>query len=305
MGFFPGLQREWNRFLISWTFYTRIPVPFSIQFSPEDLQRSRAYFPLVGLILSCLCATMFGVAAVLLPVAIAVLLSMEFSIWLTGAFHEDGLADSMDALGGGWSREQILAIMKDSRIGTFGTVALILVLGLKFTAGFSLASESVYAYAGTLVFAHTASRYLASWVVEAAPYARDQGSKVKPMASTPLPSKYRLLALTTLCASCLPLIDAPLVILGFLPAALFSLYWVRFLEKWIGGYTGDALGALQQYTELIIYLFAVALTMPENSLDAMLSTKLETMPGNLFESARSLLQTAPGTLLEIAKSLLQ
>ena len=251
------LQKHWNLFWTAWTFYTRIPVPFTIAHSDQSLQHSRCYFPLVGLLIGLVSAGSFLLAAFVWNTMIAVLISMFLSIWITGAFHEDGLADSMDALGGGWTKDRILEIMKDSRIGTFGTVALILILSFKFAASWTIAQKSAHSFAITLIFAHTASRYLTSSLVDFMQYSgAGPGSKSKPMASTPLPALYRLPGLLALIISTIPFYDTPLLLLGFFPALFVCIYWSSFIKKWIEGYTGDTLGALQQLTEVIIYLTA-------------------------------------------------
>lgn len=242
---------------MAWIFYTRIPVPFTIAHSDQSLQHSRCYFPLVGLLIGLVSAGSFLLAAFVWNTMIAILISMFLSIWITGAFHEDGLADSMDALGGGWTKDRILEIMKDSRIGTFGTVALILILSFKFAASWTIAQKSAHSFAITLIFAHTASRYLTSSLVDFMQYSgAGPGSRSKPMASTPLPALYRLPGLLALIISTIPFYDTPLLLLGFFPALFVCIYWSSFIKKWIEGYTGDTLGALQQLTEVIIYLTA-------------------------------------------------
>ncbi len=251
------LKHHLNLLFIAWTFYTRIPLPFQVDHNPEKLQLSRAYFPWIGVLVGSFCALIFVVSAIFWHPSIAVLFSMLASIWITGAFHEDGLADSTDALGGGWSRNRILEIMKDSRIGTFGTVALIFILALKFAASYSIASQSSVDFALILIFAHTASRYLASSLVDFMRNASSSAmSKSKPMASTRLPRGYRIIGLAALVFSALILYDRPLMILGFFPALAMTFYWIRLIRKWLGGYTGDTLGALQQLTEVTIYLTA-------------------------------------------------
>ena len=94
----------------------------------EDLARSTAYFPAVGLIVGACAALVFWIATRAWHPTVAVVLAVAATVWITGAFHEDALADAFDGLGGGWSKEQILSIMKDSRIGSYGAVALVLML---------------------------------------------------------------------------------------------------------------------------------------------------------------------------------
>lgn len=249
-------KNPWNLFWIAWTFYTRIPSAVPLKYSPEALHGSRAYFPVVGLLVGAFAALVFWMCFWLWPLYVAIPLSMAAGIWLTGGFHEDGLADSLDGLGGGWNREQILRIMQDSRIGTFGSLALILALSVKFAAGYSVALQNPAGFAYLCVFAHTASRYLASSPVDFMEYARDNGGKSKPMAHRAMTLKASVPGLLVLIVSALLLHDHPIWILGFLPATLFVFYWASKLKRWVGGYTGDSLGALQQLTELILWLFA-------------------------------------------------
>lgn len=127
------LREEWNRFCASWMFNTRLPVPPFYVYSESALSRSSRYFPLIGWIVSAGTSYATYFLSWILPIEISIILGMILSILITGGFHEDGLADVCDAFGGGWSKEKILEIMKDSRIGTFGSIGLILSLGLKYS----------------------------------------------------------------------------------------------------------------------------------------------------------------------------
>src|SRR3989338_5697822 len=109
------LRREQRYFLLAVSFFTRLPVPSFTDFHDDDLNYSAKYFPLVGVIVGMVGAGAFILAAKVLPSSIAILVSMATTIYITGAFHEDGLADSADGLGGGYDRERILTIMQDSR----------------------------------------------------------------------------------------------------------------------------------------------------------------------------------------------
>ncbi|MFM9835282.1 MAG: adenosylcobinamide-GDP ribazoletransferase, partial [Methylophilaceae bacterium] len=120
------MRNEWRYFLLAIGFFTRIPVPSFADFHEAELNHSGKYFTLVGIIVGLVGAIAYYIFSMVFPTSIALLISMASTIYLTGAFHEDGLADSADGLGGGWQREQILTIMQDSRIGTYGAVALCL-----------------------------------------------------------------------------------------------------------------------------------------------------------------------------------
>jgi len=120
------IRREWRNFLLALQFFTRIQVPSFDDFKETDLNQSAKYFPFIGVLVGGFGAVVYLLASCLVNNVVAVLLSMAATIYITGAFHEDGLADSADGLGGGWDKARILSIMQDSRLGTFGAVALFL-----------------------------------------------------------------------------------------------------------------------------------------------------------------------------------
>ena len=126
------LTKEWRYFLLAAGFFTRIPVPQQADFEEQELNEASKYFPLIGIIVGFVGASIYLLSAIFVPQSIAVLFSMLATIYLTGAFHEDGLADSADGMGGGWDRQQILTIMKDSRLGTYGAIALFSALLAKY-----------------------------------------------------------------------------------------------------------------------------------------------------------------------------
>ena len=138
-----SLKQELNLFYLALSFFTRIPVPKTLDYSDELLNRASRYFSLVGAVLAVLLTLVYLVATQFFSPAVAVLLVMLASLLLTGAFHEDGFADVCDGFGGGWTKERILTIMKDSRLGTFGVIGLISILGLKYLSLNELNSNSV------------------------------------------------------------------------------------------------------------------------------------------------------------------
>ena len=127
------------KFLCALGFLSRIRVPHKALALP--LNSAVHFFPLAGTVIGALAASIFWILALIIPVSLAVAISMAASILITGAFHEDGLADTADAFGGGWSKEQVLTIMKDSRVGSFGAVAISLVLLIKFLSLSSINSS--------------------------------------------------------------------------------------------------------------------------------------------------------------------
>src|SRR4051812_16035310 len=125
------LSHEWRLLQVALSFFTRIPMHIP-DFKEADLNHAARYFPLVGVLVGVVAAIVYTFAAKILPREIAIIASMTATIWLTGAFHEDGLADAVDGLGGGWEKEQVLTIMQDSRLGSYGAIALFLMLMVKF-----------------------------------------------------------------------------------------------------------------------------------------------------------------------------
>lgn len=174
------IREEWNRFCSSWIFATRLPVPPFYAYSESTA--STRYFPLIGWIVSIVTSFSTYFLSWILPVEISVVFGMILSVLSTGGLHEDGFADVCDAFGGGWNKEKILEIMKDSRIGTFGALGLILTLIFKYLLLVKLFQMSPRIFLFTSWFAHGASRWLALVLMVSLPYAGNDGlSKSKSM----------------------------------------------------------------------------------------------------------------------------
>lgn len=244
------VQYEWQVFLLAVGFLTRIRVPADPDFSEDKLNGASRYFPLVGILVAGVSALVFVAAAALFGnQLIAVLLAMVASILVTGAFHEDGFADSCDGFGGGWTAEDVLRIMKDSRIGTYGGVGLILVLSLKAAALFAMATPAILISA--LFWAHVVSRWLSVSYLLDLHYVRGEG-KSKPLATT-MPLSHWLWSGLPILAL-LVFADSPALIPLCLSLLVFRFAFAAYLRRRIGGYTGDALGAAQQVAEIMVYL---------------------------------------------------
>ena len=262
------MQKEWRNFLLAIGFFTRIPVPQFADFQESELNHSAKYFPLVGMIVGLVGALFFYFSSFVFPQAVAVLVSMAATIYLTGAFHEDGLGDSADGMGGGWQREQILTIMQDSRLGTYGAVALFFMLFAKFQTLNLLHATFIPLL---LIAGHALSRLCAVWVMATASYVKSSG-KAKPLATQIcvshllLANVFGLLPFFVIVGLLAHSHHAPLIIIKFafmtlLPVLVSWIWWRAKLLKNIGGYTGDGLGATQQITELAFYLGALAWSM--------------------------------------------
>lgn len=247
------LKNEINIFFTAIMFFTRIPCPKHIDHSFKNLSESRKYFPLVGTLVGLCVAVIFYLFQYIFNPATSIIVSTIFSVLLTGAFHEDGLADLFDGIGGGWTKEQILEIMKDSRLGTFGSVSLFLILLLKISLLIEIDNSKIIFI--SLVSAHTMSRFVATIIVQKMDYVQeDQNSKAKPIAI----KKFNPLkqALSSLPIAFLIILYPPNTI-PYLLAILPLIYLIPLFNKKLGGYTGDCLGATQQISEVCFYLGVV------------------------------------------------
>ena len=241
-------RSELETFLGAIRFFTRLPVPGTLGQDSVALERAIRYFPAVGLIIGALAGLAFAVTTFFWPKTLAVLTAMGTAIMVTGALHEDGWSDMVDGFGGGWEKSRILAIMKDSRIGSFGALALVVLLLARFCALIELDAALIPA---ALVAGHTLSRYAATSLLYGLDYVRDEGK------STPLSRRLgRGELLFGALTAGLPLLLLPprAALLGSLFAGLATLWLARLCKRRLGGYTGDCLGATQQAAELAFYL---------------------------------------------------
>ena len=252
------MREQLARFFTALGYFTRLPVPAWVAWSPERLARAAAWLPLVGWVVGLAGAAALYALAQVLPASLAVILSMALTIRLTGALHEDGFADACDGLGGGWDKAQILAIMKDSRIGSYGAIGIVLMLLAKAAALIELAATGPATAAIALLVAHPLSRLAAAAVLHALPYARsDERSKAGALAQRLSRGELILAGLCGLLPAFALL--APLQGLSALAlAALLTLWLARLFLRRLGGHTGDLLGAVQQAAELACYVGIVA-----------------------------------------------
>jgi adenosylcobinamide-GDP ribazoletransferase len=244
------IKKEIRIFFTALMFFTRLPCPPSTHHSDEYLNRASKYFTLVGIIVGVLVALSYWIFSLIFSADISILLSFVVSLLLTGAFHEDGFADVCDGFGGGYTKDKILEIMKDSRVGTYGAAGLILIFALKYVA---LANINTQIMAITFISAHAISRLTAVSLIYTGQYAReDLLSKAKPLATKMRHSDFAVACIFGLAP--LFLFGNYYVFLVFIPLVLLKLYFARYFKKWIGGYTGDCLGAVQQMAEVVFYL---------------------------------------------------
>lgn len=272
------LREELRLVFVALQFLTRVPVPHWVGRDGWDagwLNRAVRHFPLVGAAVGGFGATVALAALALWPPPVAAALSVAATLWLTVAFHEDGLADTADALLGAAPRERALAIMKDSRIGTYGAAALGLGLLLRVALLAALLRADPLVAAAVCVAAHAGARAAAVLLMALLPYGGDEGhAKARPLARAVRRRDAACAALPAVAALALPAAvaaleparaDAVFALAlrgGAAAAALLLLVALAraSLRRRLGGYTGDTLGACEQLGEIAVLLaFAAGL----------------------------------------------
>ncbi|WP_394154315.1 adenosylcobinamide-GDP ribazoletransferase [Vibrio maritimus] len=245
--------REWQLYLLAISTFTRLPVFRNVPYSDSRQNECYKYAGFVGLVVGVLSAIAFYVSDLLWTKEVAVVICMVVSIYCTGAFHEDGFADTCDGFGGAFSTERKLEIMKDSRVGAYALIGTIMILLFKYAT--LIGSEQVIT---SLVIAHVLSRTVAVSFSHTHKYVRDPRiSKVKISSQSSSQNEQIVLLLVALS------ISASLLSWGHfvgLFGCLFIIRWLlgRWLVSHIGGYTGDTLGAVQQISEIACYLYLQA-----------------------------------------------
>lgn len=237
-------------------FLTRIPTSSLKTFEPEWITRATRYFPLIGQGVGAISAGIFLIGFEVWGAAVASVLAIGVGLLVTGAFHEDGLADTADGLGGGQTPQRRLEIMKDSRIGTYGACSIFVALGLK---GALLASFTAPVGALTLLAAHGVARAAAVVVMRATPYAPSgEAGKWKP---TPMGVR-TVEVVVALAIAAWPLLFLPMQAIGagLALGLVAALILTKTALRLIGGHTGDVLGAVEQVFEVGFLLGVAALT---------------------------------------------
>jgi adenosylcobinamide-GDP ribazoletransferase len=232
-------------------FLTRIPMP-SARFEEDSLSRSVKFFPLVGLAIGSGAALLQKILTVHLPRPLTAFAVLTYLVLITGCLHEDGLADTADGFGGGWTKDRILAILRDSRIGSYGAIALVLSLLARYLLLASLPMERFTAY---VISAHVLCRWSSlplSYFLRPAREQEGQGARIARLTSFSSLLFGSLLSIAIVIfalqrSSVAPLLLAPVIV------AMSG--W--FYHKKIGGVTGDCFGATNQLTEIAIYFCGV------------------------------------------------
>jgi len=244
------IRNEIRIFFTALMFYTRIPVPAFTGYSAANLNKATRYFPLVGCIVGGIGALVFTGAHYLFTTQVALLFSLGAMIMTTGAFHEDAVSDFCDGFGGGYTKAKILEIMKDSRIGTYGALALAMLMLSKFVLLSAIKVESIPI---VILSAHAFSRVNPVLMIYFSKYVReDADSKSKPIGEKSSVSTLVIAIVTGIA----PLMLIPGIIIPFvlITTLLVFAFLRHYVHKKIGGYTGDVLGALQQFSEIGFYM---------------------------------------------------
>jgi adenosylcobinamide-GDP ribazoletransferase len=268
----PRLRQELLLIFVTQQFLTRVPVPRWVAreaWDPAHLNRAVRHFPLVGAAIGLVGAAVAVLSLLLWPPLVAAALAVAATVWLTVAFHEDGLADTADALLGTATRGQALAIMKDSRIGTYGAAALVLTLLLRVALLAELLRASPLLAAAVCIAAHAAGRAAAVALMAVLPYGGDAAhAKAKPLARE-VRGRDAVWAVglgTALLG--LPWLTQPawgtasLSLVAALALGLMVAVLSAGLRRRLGGYTGDTLGACEQLAEIIVALAFVSTWTP-------------------------------------------
>ncbi|MFD1261447.1 adenosylcobinamide-GDP ribazoletransferase [Entomomonas asaccharolytica] len=239
-------------------FFTRLPF-FRNRMIPDEYFKNIIYYwSMAGWLTASVMMLVLYLSSLLFPISVAVMLAIASRLLLTGALHEDGLADFFDGFGGGISKERILAIMKDSHIGCYGVLGLIIYFLLLFSL---LSALPVYLACVAILVADPFCKGLSSFITVRLSYARTaETSKVK-VVYDDIKAKYFLYSISFALVPLLIIfgIISPIYYLAILlPVAVFFLL-TAFMSSKIQGYTGDCVGALFLMTELSFYLSFVAL----------------------------------------------
>jgi adenosylcobinamide-GDP ribazoletransferase len=244
-------------FLVALQFLTRLPVRLS-RFDPAWLNDCVRHFPLVGMVVGGVGAAVLFAALQVWPAWVAAVLALIATVALTGGFHEDGLADTFDALGGVVPRDKALAIMKDSRIGSYGALALVLSLLLRAALVAVLATRPLPGAVAALLVSHAFARTAAVGVMVSLPYGGDADhAKAKPLAlAVPMRNLWIGLGWCALLVLGLATLGVwwPRLALAAVAALAVALVMRQWLRRRLGGYTGDGLGATEQLTEMAVLL---------------------------------------------------
>ena len=266
-----SVRAQLRAFASAFTFLTRIPAWRVVAHDANDLPGATAYFPVVGLVVGAVGGLVFAGALLFWPPYLATVVSVAFTVWMTGAFHEDALADSIDGFGGGRERARVLEIMKDSRVGSYALVGMLLVLAAKMTALYAIFAAAVaqdapssagqIAVGRALVAAHVLGRWSSVVLIARQPYVCVPMPEERPSAGKAFVGAVTPTRLLFACTATFLILATVLEWRAIGVAAIaITAVWLaaRYFARRIGGVTGDALGAANQLIELTVYLALAA-----------------------------------------------
>lgn len=241
-----------RRLIAAFRFLTRLPVP-GPETRTEDLSGAVGWFPVVGAFVGLATAGVFVLALRLWTAPVAAALAVAFGLLLTGGFHEDGFTDAADGLGGGWTKERVLEIMKDSRIGAYGAMALWCTLALRWTALWSLETKALWALPLAMVW----GRWSISVMLRLLPSISQGLAKEvhKGLGWWPFVQSTLLLAAANLAAWRWGTVNLARPACA---AIVVVLAWILYLRRRLGGHSGDLLGAGNQLVETAVLLALLA-----------------------------------------------
>jgi adenosylcobinamide-GDP ribazoletransferase len=261
-----GVETAWHdapwprAFFTAVQFLTRLPVPGGetrdLSTFPEDIRRGLQFFPVIGACVGLLTAAVFLLFDSILPTALAVLAALAVEARLTGAFHEDAVADFCDAFGGGWTREDVLRILKDSRIGSYGALGLTLAVALR--AGGLVALNDAVSIAASLIIAGGAGRLTILAVMAVVPPVPQREGLAKDVGQVADWATFGRGVLWALPVAFLALIfDFWGLVFAAVASIAFVVWFRRYLLRRLGGVTGDCLG-FAAYAGMILTTLALA-----------------------------------------------
>ena len=235
--------------LIALGFPTILPIPVKGEFKPADMGRAMAFFPVAGAVIGGILVVADVVLSYILPGPVADFILLAILVLITGGLHLDGLADTCDGLYGGKSREDALAIMKDSRVGAIGAVGLIIIIGLKYMAIHEVPQPLKYS---ALLLMPMLSRWSMVLMAGLSDYARLTKGTGKDFVET-------VTLLNLLTATIFACVAAGVMMgwrggLVILFIGGFTLIGVVYFKRRLGGVTGDVLGAVNEVNEVMVLM---------------------------------------------------
>jgi adenosylcobinamide-GDP ribazoletransferase len=258
---FSFMRQQVILMLVAVSYLTRLTSPSFKDFQSAWAAQAARYFPLVGVLVGLINAGSWWLASRWLPNTVSVGLMIAVSLLVTGAFHEDGFADACDGFGGGSGSDQVLAIMKDSRIGAYGAIGVSTMLGLKWS---TLAALPAAAFPMIVVSAHMWSRWCACGLICVLRYVRTgddaksravaDGMSARSWLSGGVLGVLALLACFGAGAGLPRVLEARVLCTSIAAAGITAVIAAAYFRQRIGGYTGDCLGAVQQLSELAFLL---------------------------------------------------